>query len=123
MRKDAQLAVTLVGAAMVVGFFCPFIDIGAVTVSGWDIVTSAKFGWTTRLALALLPLGGGALALAGLSGGEARRLSFGMGAGILGFLLFKLAWGFLKVSGFGLWMVIAAAIVALGMGIARRAQT
>jgi hypothetical protein len=124
MKKDASLAITLCGAAMVLGFFLPFLDVGAVaTASGWDIVRSAHFAWTTRLALALLPLGGAALGLAGLSASpESRRMSWLMGAGVLGFLFFKTAWGFFKVTGIGLWLVIVAAVVALALGATGRAR-
>jgi hypothetical protein len=121
MKKDASFVLGIAGAAIVLGFFLPFLDVGALaTASGWDIVMSAKFAWTTRLAVALLPVGGAVLALAGFAGApESRKISFAIGAGILGFTTFKLAWGFLKVTGVGLWLVLAAAVVAFAVGLAR----
>ena len=127
MTRDtnASLLLGLTGVAMVLGFFLPFLDVGAVaTASGWDIVTSARFAWTTRLAVGALPIAGGVLALAGFAGAaEARKISFAVGATALGFMAFKLAWGFLKVTGVGLWLVIAAAAVALVVGAARPSRT
>jgi hypothetical protein len=124
MKKDIHFVMALTGAAMVVGFFLPFLDVGVAGASGWDIVRSDAFAWTTRLAVACLPLGGAALALAGLTRSDgARKISWTMGAGILGFLFFKLAWGFFKVTGTGLWMVIGAATIALLVGLGSRKRS
>lgn len=103
------------GLALVVGFFMPWLDLGGVaSISGWDLVKSSHVAWTTRFMLALCPLGGAALALAGFGRSRsASGLSLGMGLGVLGYLFFKLAWGFIKTTGFGLWIVIAAAVVAV----------
>jgi len=37
-------------------------------------------------------------------------------------VVYKMAYGFIKLTGVGLWMVLAAAAIALAMGLVARAD-
>ena len=121
MKRDMWLGV--LGAAIFLGFFLPWIDVGgAVKVSGWDFVREGSLAWHTRLLLALCPIAGAALAVSGFTHAHrAASLAIGTGVGILGYVVYKMAYGFIKLTGVGLWMILAAATVALVMGLASRA--
>ena len=122
MKRDMWLGV--LGAAIVLGFFLPWIDVGGhVKVSGWDFVREGGFAWHTRLLLALCPIAGGSLAIAGFTRARsAASAAIATGAGILGYVVYKMAYGFIKLTGVGLWMVLAAAAIALVMGLAVRSD-
>jgi hypothetical protein len=121
MKRDMWLGV--LGAAIFLGFFLPWIDVGgAVKVSGWDFVRDGHLAWHTRLLLILCPIAGATLAVSGFTRApRAASFAVGTGAGILGYVLYKMAYGFIKLTGVGLWMILAAAAVALVMGLASRA--
>jgi hypothetical protein len=122
MKRDMWLGV--LGAAIVFGFFLPWIDVGGhVKVSGWDFVREGSLAWHTRLLLAMCPIAGGALAVAGFTRARgAASAGIATGAAILGYVFYKLAWGFMKVTGIGLWMVLAAAALAIVVGLAARSD-
>ena len=124
MKGNKNLVLTVAGLAMVVGFFLPWIDVGgAFTVSGWDFVKSSHVAWHTRMVLLLLPIAGALLALAGLAGGAAAAsLGVATGLGVFGYMFFRIAWGFIKTTGLGLWMVLGAAAVAVVFGLAARGR-
>jgi hypothetical protein len=111
-----------VGIALVVGFFLPWIDlIPGHGVSGWDLVRSSQVSLITRMLFALCPLGGVAMIVAGLGGGRAASgVAMGTGGLILGYTAYKLGYFFIKVTGVGLWLILAAAIVALIAGLVYR---
>jgi hypothetical protein len=117
-----RMIMGLTGIALVVGFFMPWIDVGGLHgVSGYDLVKNEHLATSTRLILALCPLGGALLALAAFArSAAAAKISVAMGAGVLGYTTFKLAYGFLKVTGWGLWMVLAGGAVALVLGLSGR---
>lgn len=121
-RNSMLLGVT--GLALVVGFFMPWIDVAGIGgVSGWDMVRSEQLSLITRAILALCPLGGAALALSAF--GHSRRagqLALGVGGGVLGYTFYKLAYGFIKVTGAGLWIVLAAGVVAVAVGLTARPE-
>lgn len=120
-QRDTWLAV--VGAAIVFGFFLPWIDVGgAAKISGWDFVRQSGLAWHTRLLLAMCPIAGLSLAIAGFTRAKgAVNVALGTGAGILGYVVYKVGYGFIKVTGIGLWMVLAAAAIALVVGLTARA--
>jgi hypothetical protein len=122
MKRDTNLIVGILGVALAVGFFLPWIDGGGhFTLSGWFFVKSSYVAWHTRLALGLLPLAGAAMAVAGFTNSPtAPALGSITGLGVLGYMFFRLAWGFVKTTGFGLWIVLAAAVVAIIVGATRR---
>jgi hypothetical protein len=123
MNRKESLTPALCGAALLVGFFLPWLDVGGmISASGWDMFWGKGASWSTKLWLLGFPLAGIALIVTGL-GGDARKaagVAAASGGILIGWMLFRLAWGFFKTTGIGLWMVIAAAIVALIFGLATR---
>lgn len=112
-------ALVPIGAALVVGFFLPWISFGWLEgISGWDLVWHGHGEYLSRLALLGCPLLGVALVLAGLN---RSRAATGMGAlagvGILGYTVVKFAWGLLMGTGLGLWLVLGGAVAALAVGM------
>ena len=121
-----RLILAATGVALVVGFFLPWLDISGVrgTVSGWEMVNTSGLDWFTRIALFLCPLAGFMLTLAALGKSKsASSIALAAGGGVLGYTFYKLAWGFVKVTGVGLWLVLAAAVVALVLGLASRSKS
>lgn len=114
-RKHVNVALIGAGLASVVAFFLPFVDIGGlIQASGLDVLLSDGLDWTTRIALLALPLGGVALALAGLTDSRRGRLvGFAFGAGVYGYLGYHVVRAFLATTGVGLWITLAAAATAL----------
>ena len=121
MKRDMWLSA--LGAAIVLGFFLPWIDAGGpAKISGWDFVREGGLAWHTRLILAMCPIAGLSLAIAGFTRAKgAANLALGIGVGILGYVVYKVGYGFIKVTGIGLWMVLAAALIALVVGLTARA--
>ena len=120
MQNDrTQLFMGAAGLALVFGFFMPWIDIlGVVDASGWDLVREEHISISTRLVLGLCPIAGIALALAGFGKSRsAARLSMLTGLAVLGYTGYKVAYAFAKVTGWGLWMILAAAFIALILGL------
>jgi hypothetical protein len=120
MDNKAKSVVLFCGLALVAGFFLPWVSVGGfIKVSGWDMV--AHGDGFSQLAIALIPLTGLVLVVAALGNARAARASaFFVGGGILTYFVGSTAWAFLKTTGLGLWLVLAAAIVALGVGLASR---
>jgi hypothetical protein len=114
-RKTANLVLMGAGIASVVAFFLPFLDLGGlVSASGWEILVGEHIPWTTRIAMLALPLGGLALIGAGASGSKSARLTgFAFGAGVYGYMGFQMVRLFFATTGWGLWLTLAAALVAL----------
>ena len=108
------------GVALVAGFFLPWFDLGSgFQATGLDIVRESDISWVTRLAVLLTPLLGLSLVGSGLGASKnTARLSLGVGGSILGFAGYKIADAFVTVSGSGLWLVLAAGLVALTVGLA-----
>jgi hypothetical protein len=121
-ERNNNMVLGITGLALVVGFFMPWIDVGGLHgVSGWDMVCSEQLSLITRIILALCPLGGAVLALSAFGrSNKAAQLGLAVGAGVLGYTFYKLAYGFIKVTGAGLWMVLAGATVALAIGLLTR---
>ena len=121
-EKRGSLLVVGVGAALVVGFFLPWIHLGpGATVSGWDIFHGQGVSLFTKLIVLLAPVGGAAMVVAGLAGGRpAATASLTTGAAILGYTFYKTAYTFIKITGIGLWLVLGGALVALIAGLAYR---
>lgn len=118
--KNQRVWMGIAGVGLVVGFFLPWLDLGVAGASGWDIVRSDLFSLTSVILL-LCPLLGVALAIAAFGKQkEAAAVSIAAGGGVLGYTFYKLAWGFVKISGVGLWMVLGAAAAALVLGLSAR---
>jgi hypothetical protein len=114
----AHSALTLIGVALVVGFFLPWFSFGWLHgISGWDMVWHGQGEWLSRLALASTPVLGGLLIAAGVNRSRAAAsLGFLVGAGILGYVTVKIAWGLIVGTGLGLWLVLGGAIAAVAIG-------
>ena len=121
-RKNKWMGIA--GIALVVGFFMPWIDLaGLVSVSGWDLVRDDHISLGTRAVIALCPVAGAALAFAAFGGSRnAAKVSIAAGLGVLGYTGFKVAYTFAKITGWGLWMVLAAGAIALVVGMAARTK-
>ena len=115
----AHSALTLVGAALIAGFFLPWFSLGWLEgISGWDLVWHGQGEWLSRLALLACPLLGTTLMVAGLNRSRgAASLGVVIGVGILGYVTVKLAWGLLVGTGLGLWLVLGGAIAAIVVGV------
>jgi hypothetical protein len=122
MSKRGQTALVLSGLALVVGFFLPWVDVGGIfTVSGFSMVWRAEGAGTTRLLLGLVPLVGALLAVAGLTGSrKTTGIALAAGGGILGYFIYSFTRAFFATTGIGLWLVLAAASVALVAGLASK---
>lgn len=123
MQSDRkQLWMGIAGLALVFGFFMPWIDIlGLVNASGWDLVRDSHLGMGTRAVIGLCPIAGISLALAGF--GKSRNadwVAVASGLGVLGYTGFKVAYAFAKITGWGLWLILAAGAVALVVGLSAR---
>lgn len=121
-KSNADIPVTLVGAAVVIAFFLPFLDFGGVAVaSGWDVVTAKFVPWSTQLVLVLLPVAGVALAVVGATGHRrARPLAFFFGMAVFGYLAYQLVRIFFAATGLGLWVTLAAAAAGLVLALRKR---
>lgn len=121
-RKTANVVLVGAGIASVVAFFLPFLDLGGlVSASGWEILVGDHVPWMTRIAMLALPLGGLAVIVAGASGSKNARLAgFAFGAGVYGYMGFQMVRLFLATTGIGLWLTLAAALVALVAALAAK---
>ena len=120
--ERTQLWMGVAGLALVFGFFMPWIDIlGLVNASGWDLVRDDHLGLGTRAVIGLCPVAGGALAFAAFNKSEnAAWIALASGLGVLGYTGFKVAYAFTKITGWGLWLVLAAGGVSLVLGLATK---
>lgn len=118
--KTASIVWVGTGIAAIVAFFLPFLDLGGpMAASGWDILVADLAPWTTRAALLALPIGGLCLCVAGATGhARARFAGFLFGAGVFGYLGYSMVRLFLATTGVGLWLTLAAALVALVSALA-----
>jgi len=116
-KLDARTWMGLAGAMLIVGFFLPWIDPGGFgTASGLDMVR-ADFGWSfARLMLLAIPFAGaGLLAAAVTRSPHAKRISVGIGLAFIGYGVYKTVQAFFAITGIGLWITIAAALLAIAV--------
>jgi hypothetical protein len=111
------VAAGLAGAALVAGFFLPWLDTGlggSGLASGLDMVLKANGLSPLRVVLALVPLAGLALVAAAVKGGAlATRTSLIVGLALLGYGTYQVGRSFIEITGLGLWLVIAGTVVAV----------
>src|SRR5688572_14835547 len=108
------------GIVLVVGFFLPWFDLGGlVAMSGFDLVRSGDVDLLTRILIALVP-GAGLSPLASAATNTARTKTVAIltGLGILGYTVYQTAKAFLQLTGYGLWAILAAAVIAVIVGLA-----
>lgn len=118
MGAGGRLAAGLAGAALLIGFFLPWLDVGGLLgagqASGFDMVLKADGFSVLRAALTAIPVAGAVLAAAALKGGVlAARVSLLVGLALLGFGVYQVGKSFLSVTGPGLWLVIGATLAAI----------
>jgi hypothetical protein len=108
------------GIVLVVGFFLPWFDLGGlVAMSGFDLVTSGDVDLLTRILIALVPLAGlSLLASAATNHARTKSVAIVTGLGILGYTGYQTAKAFVQLTGYGLWAILGAAIVAIVVGLA-----
>ena len=117
MNPVGRTAAGVAGAALLIGFFLPWLDVGLGglgAASGLDMVVKGNGLSAVRVVLGLVPLAGAVLLAAAIKGGAALpKVSLAVGLGLLGYGVYQVGRSFLAITGLGLWLVIAAAIVAL----------
>jgi hypothetical protein len=119
-----KLIVGSAGLALVAGFFLPWIDAGGpFRLSGFDALR-ATHGWSIpELMMIAVPLFGLAMMASVFASVRAMRLtSLAAGVSLVGYGVYKVVDTFLRVTGWGLWLVIAAALVALAAPLFLRAK-
>jgi hypothetical protein len=114
-RSSARAVIFVSGLALLGGFFFPWLDLGGpFHVSGYDAMRSMQGVTLFRLMMLLVPIGGIAMMLsAAMKSRYARLVSLGTGACLAAFGLYKALDLFFHVTGWGLWIVLAAAVVAV----------
>jgi hypothetical protein len=124
-NETSRMWMGIAGCALVFGFFMPWIDIaGFGGLSGWELVRESNLSMSTRFVLALCPLLGIAMALTSFTKSNAAgTVSALTGAAVIGYTLFKIAYAFVKITGWGLWLVLAAGLIALIVGLAARSKS
>jgi hypothetical protein len=119
--KTARTMIAVTGAALLIGFFLPWIDIGfGPTISGYTVARagqSASMFW-------LIPLGGIAMLVSALMGSRhARLISAVVGLSLVGYAVVKTVHAFFATTGFGLWVVIAASLGAILLPLLQRRES
>jgi hypothetical protein len=102
------------GLALLAGFFLPWIDLGGpLRASGFDAIRGTS-GWSFyELVMLFVPIGGALmLGLAAANKPQARGVSMLVGFGLGLYGVYKIVDAFFSVTGWGLWIVILATIVA-----------
>jgi hypothetical protein len=119
--KTARSMIAVAGAALLIGFFLPWVDIGfGPTISGYT-VARAGHGASTFW---LIPIGGLAMLITALMGSRhARLVSCGVGLSLVGYAVVKTVYAFFATTGFGLWVVIAASLGAILLPLLQRRES
>jgi hypothetical protein len=104
----------------VVGFFLPWFDSGGLGISGWGMVRHLPLSFITKGLLVMCPIGGALLLLAAFVDG---RAASGVGLAVGGGTLAYFGYKFVSITGVGLWLVLAAAVVAVIWGLATRGSS
>lgn len=110
---NVWLAVT--GAIAVTAFFLPFFDVGGLlSVTGLEMALNDGLPWFTRIIVALVPIAGLTVFVTAVSGSQRARPIAGLfGLGVLGYLGYQAIKIFVTTTGCGMWLVIAAAVIAI----------
>ena len=79
--------------------------------------------WGAASVLALVPVIGAAMAFTAFTGSRyAKHASLAAGVGILGYGAYKTISTFVATTGWGLWLVIGSALVALFAGLSMKTK-
>jgi hypothetical protein len=128
--ERARAGIAVAGAGLVAGFFLPWISadfgVGTFNASAYQMVThwgafdAAPF---MTIMLVLVPVAGLAMLVTALTNSRLMRpISLLTGLGILGYGTFKLAQALFATSGWGIWIVVAAAVAAVVIPLASHAK-
>lgn len=113
-RSKTRLWIGIAGAALLVGFFLPWVDTGFGSASGIQIVRGTSGASLWRLMVLLAPAGG--LAMIAFAVGDrwkaARTTSLVTGAALVVYGAIQTVRLFFGITGIGLWLVIAGAVAA-----------
>ncbi len=125
-----RAVVFVAGLGLLVGFFLPWLRFGQfAAVSGLSLMVSSgqavdALAGPARGMLILIPACGAVLIAASVFGPRlAGVAALAGGTAILVFGLFTLARLFLETMGTGMWIVVAAALLAVGAGVAGLARS
>lgn len=122
----ARALLGIAGAALLVGFFMPWVQLGDLaTLTGLELVISNNIllrdslGSSQRLLFAVCPIAGLALLFLALRGHRLTRyVATISGLTVLGVAIVTALGLFLKITHSGLWIVLLGAFVALFAGLA-----
>lgn len=122
--KTARTMIAVAGAALLIGFFLPWVDVGfGPTISGYTVARAVHSASTFSAMLWLIPLGGLAMLVSSLLGSRhARMISVLVGLGLVGYATIKTVHAFFATTGIGLWVVIAAAVGAILLPLLQRSE-
>jgi hypothetical protein len=113
-RSSTRLWIGIAGAALLVGFFLPWLDTGFGSASGLQIVRGTTGASLWRFMMLLAPAGG--LAMIAFALGDrwkaARMTSLVTGAALVVYGAVQTVRLFFGVTGIGLWLVIGGAAAA-----------
>lgn len=113
-RSYARWGIGLAGAALLIGFFLPWVDSGFGSASGFQIVRHTDGASLWRLMVLLAPAGG--LAMIAFAFGDrwkqARIASLLTGGALVVYGVVQTIRSFFSLTGIGLWLVIAGALCA-----------
>jgi hypothetical protein len=120
--KTSRTLIAVAGAALIIGFFLPWVDLGfGPTISGFNVVRAASGGSILHLMLWAIPIGGVAMVATAMTGSRHVRLtSAGVGVALVGYAVVKTVHAFFATTGLGLWLVIIAALAALSLPLISR---
>lgn len=122
--KAARTLLLLTGAALLVGFFLPWVDLGfGPTISGFAVARHAPNGALFQTMLWAIPVGGLAMIVTAATGSRHARLtSVLVGLGLVGYGVVKTVHAFFATTGLGLWLVIIAALAAVAVPLLTRPE-
>lgn len=120
--KTTRTMIAVAGAALLLGFFLPWVDIGfGPTISGYTVARAAHSASLFSAMFWLIPLGGLAMLISSLIGSRhARLISCVVGLSLVGYAVVKTVHAFFATTGFGLWVVIAASLGAILVPLLQR---
>ncbi len=122
--KTARTLIAASGAALLIGFFLPWVDIGfGPTISGFGVARAANGASMFSAMLWLIPFGGLAMLASALAGSRhARLVSVLVGLSLVGYAVVKTVHAFFATTGLGLWVVIAASLAAIALPLLTRPE-
>jgi hypothetical protein len=116
-------AFVLAGAGLLIGFFLPWVKLGAlVSVSGFGLVFAegdvvSMISGSNRFLLFAIPLLAVTLMVLGVLGQKAASwVGAAGGVAVLGYAVYTVLSLFLASTGIGMWLVAASTLVALSLG-------